>query len=398
MPGSSEVSSAIVESPATAKPAVNASTNAASVVETGSVEDSSRQDESRQLGPNQLRAALTNFLPKGATPAEQIAAIEAALRSPMGQAMRDTMAKWIVDAIVPVTRLVPKAYENWRPPVRDAMMFVVAHLSPARLAPKLVEQLELPPNTTAEQRLLRLIAKVPGLQKLGQVIARNQHLRPALRNALARLENGIRDVRPEDVVAIIESELGPKIKKYSVKIAPSILSEASVSAVIRFTWQDPATGKRERGVFKVLKPHIPEYFAEDMDYLQGLAQYFSDQHRHYGFPANLLPDTFKKVRRLLRHEVNFPREQKTLLEAWNLYRNMKGVRIPRLIQPLCTSRNHGADRRERHQGNQRRRAPARRAPKKNCRAAHRSAGRRPSFGLPGKCHLSRRSSCRQFAL
>ena len=72
-----------------------------------------------------------------------------------------------------------------------------------------------------------------------------------------------------------------------MKIAPSILSEASVSAVIRFTWQDPATGKRERGVFKVLKPHIPEYFAEDMDYLQGLAQYFSDQHRNYGFPAEL---------------------------------------------------------------------------------------------------------------
>ncbi len=317
MPGSSVVGSSISGSP---------------------VSDSPVSGPISQLDPEQLRKALANFLPKGATPAEQITAIEAALRSPMGQAMRDTMAKWIVDAIVPVTRLVPKAYENWRPPVRDAMMFVVAHLSPARLAPKLVEQLELPPNTTAEERLLRLIAKVPGLQKLGQVIARNQHLRPALRNALARLENGIRDVRPEDVAAIIQSELGPKIEKYSVQIAPAILSEASVSAVVRFTWQDPATGKRERGVFKVLKPHIPEYFAEDMDYLQGLAQYFSDQHRHYGFPANLLPDTFKKVRRLLRHEVNFPREQKTLLEAWNLYRNMKGVRIPRLIQPLCTSR------------------------------------------------------------
>ena len=291
-----------------------------------------------QPGPEQLRAALANFLPKGASPAEQIGAIEAGLRSPMGQSMRDAMARWIVDAIVPVDRLVPKAYENWRPPVRDAMMFVVAHLSPARLAPKLVEQLELPPGTTAEQRLLRLIAKVPGLQKLGQVIARNQHLRPALRNALARLENGIRDVRPEDVVTIIRQELGPRVEKYSVKIADAILSEASVSAVVRFTWLDPSTGKREPGVFKVLKPHIPEYFAEDMDYLQGLAQYFSDQHRHYGFPRNLLPDTFKKVRRLLRHEVNFPREQKTLVEAWNLYRSMKGVRVPRLIQPLCTRR------------------------------------------------------------
>src|SRR5271166_6492394 len=291
-----------------------------------------------QMAPEQLRAALANFLPKNATGAEQVRAVEAGLRSPAGEAMRDTMARWIVDSIVPVARLVPQAYENWRPPVRDAMMFVVARLSPARLAPKLLEQLNLPPKTTAEERLLRLIAKVPGLQKLGQVIARNQHLRPALRHALERLENGIRDVRPEDVVAIVQKELGPRLDKYRVKIAPSILSEASVSAVVRFSWLDPSTGKRERGVFKVLKPHIPEYFAEDMDYLQGLAQYFADQHRSYGFPANLLPDTFKKVRRLLRHEVNFVREQKTLLEAWNLYRSMKGIRVPRLIQPLCTSR------------------------------------------------------------
>ena len=149
----------------------------------------------RQLPPEQLRAALANFLPQAATAAERISAIEAVLRSPAGQSVRDAMAQWIVDGIVPVDRLVPEAYVKWRPPVRDAMMFVVARLSPARLAPKLLEQLELPEKTSAEARLLRLIAKVPGLQKLGQVIARNQHLRPALRNALARLENGIRDVQ-----------------------------------------------------------------------------------------------------------------------------------------------------------------------------------------------------------
>ena len=198
---------------------------------------------SPKLGAEQLRAALTSFLPKGATAAEQTRAIEAVLQSPAGQGMRDTMARWIVDEIVPVERLVPQAYVKWRPPVRDAMMFVVARLSPARLAPKLLEQLELPPNTSAEVRLLRLIAKVPGLQKLGQVIARNQHLRPALRDALARLENGIRDVRPEDVVAIIRHELGPRVEKYAVKIAPAILSEASVSAVVRFTWRRPRERK-----------------------------------------------------------------------------------------------------------------------------------------------------------
>ena len=291
-----------------------------------------------QLASEQLRAALTDFLPKNTTAVQRAAAVEAGLRSPLGQSMRDTMARWIVDEIVPVERLVPEAYLKWRPPVRDSMMFVVARLSPARLAPKLVEQLDLPEKTSAEERLLRLIAKVPGLQKLGQVIARNQNLRPALRNALARLENGIRDVKPEDVRVIIQRELGPRLETYAVKVAPVILKEASVSAVVRFTWRNPESGKRERGVFKVLKPHIPEYFAEDMDYLAGLAQHFGDRHHTYGFPAHLIPDTFKKVRRLLQHEVNFVREQKTLEEAWNLYRNMSGVRVPRVIRPLCTPR------------------------------------------------------------
>lgn len=286
--------------------------------------------------PGQLRAALENFLPHGATSAEKVSAIEAGLRSPAGQSVREAMARWIVDEIVPVRQLVPETYKQWRPPVRDAMMFVVTRLSPARLAPKLLEQIELPPKTPAEERLLRLIAKVPGLQKLGQVIARNQHLHPALRRALAKLENGIRDVQPEDIRNIVQQALGSRVQSLSVQVAPKILKEASVSAVIRFTWRNPGTGRRERGVFKVLKPHIPEYFSEDMDYLQGLAQYFGERHHAYGFAPHLIPDTFRKVRRLLRHEVNFAREQKTLTEAAALYRTFPGVRIPRVIESLCT--------------------------------------------------------------
>ena len=289
-----------------------------------------------QLAPDQLRAALQSFLPKGST-AERVSAIEAVLSSPTGQSLREAMARWIVDGIVPVESLVPESYLKWRPPVRDAMTYVVAHLSARRLAPKLLEQIELPVNTPAEVRLLRLIAKVPGLQKLGQVIARNQHLRPALRIALAKLENGIRDVKPEDVRAIIEQSLGRRLKRFEVRIASTILSEASVSAVIRFTWTNPSSGRRERGVFKVLKPHIPEYFAEDMRYLQGLAHYFGEQHHTCGFEADLIPDTFRKVRRLLRHEVNFLREQETLREAGTLYKSIPGVRVPQVIKPLCTS-------------------------------------------------------------
>jgi len=294
-----------------------------------------------QMAPEELRTVLGRFVPENATSQQRLDAIEAALLSPVGQSLRNTMAQWIVDQIVPVERLVPEAYLKWRPPVRDSMTFVVAHLSPSRLAPKLLEQLDLPQKTSAEERLFRLIAKVPGLQKLGQVIARNQHLRTALRRALARLENGIRDVNPEEIQAIIKKELDKQLEKYQVRVASKLLSEASVSAVVRFTWQNPASGRREHGVFKVLKPHIPEYFAEDMNYLQGLADYFGDRHHTYGFPQHLIPDTFKKVRHLLQHEVNFRREQATLLEAWKLYKNIPGVRIPRLFKPLCTSRITG---------------------------------------------------------
>src|SRR5579871_3683964 len=228
--------------------------------------------------PQDWRAAVESFLPASANSAEKIDAIEAALRSPLGKSMREAMARWIVDEIVPVERLVPPAYIKWRPPVRDSMTFVVARLSPARLAPKILEQIELPPNTPPEERLLRLIAKVPGLQKLGQVIARNQHLHPALRKELSRLENGIHDVMPSDIRAIIQKELGPKLTRFRVEIASTILKEASVSAVVRFRWTNPKTGQAQRGVFKVLKPYIREYFAEDMDYLQDLADYFGDRH------------------------------------------------------------------------------------------------------------------------
>lgn len=66
------------------------------------------------LAPGQLRAALADFLPKHATPAERIRAIEAGLRSGAGKSLRVAMARSIVDEIVPVQRLVPEAYIRWR--------------------------------------------------------------------------------------------------------------------------------------------------------------------------------------------------------------------------------------------------------------------------------------------
>lgn len=292
----------------------------------------------QQLPADQLYDFLAQFESETATTESRIAEVETLLRNPVAEQFRWEMGKWIVEQLVPVEELVPAKYEEWRPPVRDAMLFVISHLSIPRLAPKLVEQYELPSDTPATERLLRLISKVPGLQKLGQVLARNRHLKPGLRRALSKLENGIRDVSPDQICAAIRRELGErKLEKFEVRIRPAILSEASVSAVVRFSWLNPETGLRERGVFKVIKSYIPECFAEDMRILQDLADFFG-KHRHYGFSPRLIPDTFSKVRRHLQHEVDFLGEQASLLEAREAYRSVRGIRIPEVITPLCTSK------------------------------------------------------------
>ena len=192
------------------------------------------------------------------------------------------------------------------------------------------------PDTPPEQRLVLLISKMPGLQKIGQVLARNRRLAPALRRELTRLENGMSDVSAEEVRGRIEAELGGRLADYQVELDAGILSEASVSAVMRFSWNNP-NRERERGVFKVLKPYVPDCFGEDMALLQALGNYLA-AGGDYGFALRDIDEMITEVRLLLDHELDFTREQATLAEAARTYRSTLGVRVPRVIQPLSTPR------------------------------------------------------------
>ena len=278
-------------------------------------------------------SVLATFFGSDTSATARTTAVKAALQSPAGRTLRDELGSWVI-RLLPAETVVPEIYAAWRPLVRDAMLFMISHLSAARLAPKLVEQIELPPDTAPEARLLRLIAKVPGQQKIGQVLARNRHLDPSLRDALSELENGIRDVSAEEIGALIRKQLGRRLEIHAVEIEPGMLAEASVSAVVRFTWRNPVSCERERGVFKVLKPYVSACFAEDLELLQQLAYFLAQAHPEYG---RALPETIMEVRRLLEHEVDFAREQATLVEAARVYQGVRGVRVPRLIRPLSAA-------------------------------------------------------------
>jgi len=276
------------------------------------------------------------FLKGSAGTAAKIAAVETALASPDGKSWRDELGKWAA-SVVPVELLVPEIHRDWRPLVREAILFVVSKLSASRLAPKIVEQMELGPEVSAGVRLLRFIAKVPGLQKIGQVLARNRQLHPHLRRALIELENGISDVSAEEICSIIDRQLQAKICRYGIKLRPAILSEASVSAVVSFTWHNPATQQQERGVFKVLKPHVAGCYAEDMRILGQLAKHLARKSHLSGARLGRLAETLTEIRLLLAHEVDFRREQETLAGALKEYRALRGVRVPQVIPSLSTS-------------------------------------------------------------
>jgi ubiquinone biosynthesis protein len=257
------------------------------------------------------------------------------LERPESRGFREEISRRVLQ-FVPVESLVPESYKHWRPLVYDAMLFTMSRLSTSRLAPKLIEQIDLSTEVAPEERLMRLIATVPGLQKLGQVLARNRKMPRSLRRRLIRLENGIRDVNAAEVHKIIRERLGSKLDEYSVRLRASMYVEASVSAVVGFTWLNQKNKPREQGVFKVLKPYIPEFFTEDMELLANLAEYLDARHKRYGFAPHVLADAFNDVRRLLQHEVDFRREQSTLKEAAQVYRKVPGISIPRVVQPLCT--------------------------------------------------------------
>ena len=244
------------------------------------------------------------------------------------------IADWIADT-VPVEIFVPEEHAAWRPLIRDAFQFIFSHLSQERFAPKIAEQMQLPATTPPEKRLIRLISKMPGLQKMGQVLARNRRLAPALRDALTELENGMCDVSAEEIRSVIEEQLGTRIHEFGVSMEPAIYKEGTASAILRFTWRHPHR-ERERGAFKVLKPHVPRCFAEDMTLLEALARFLAGKNRGYGFAVRDLKETLTEVRLLLEHELDFRREQATLQEARGTYRSSFGIRIPRPIPPLCT--------------------------------------------------------------
>lgn len=236
-----------------------------------------------------------------------------------------------------VAGLVPDCYAEFRRIVAEGVMFFLEHLSPGRLEQIVAVQATLPAEADVPTRLVNVLHHCPALHKLGQVIARRRELDETLRRRLQQLESMEPRTPFEQIRPILLRELADDIDRYSMRIESASLAEASVAAVVPFTWCDPAESpeRRQRGVFKVLKPHVSEHLHEDLAILGKLADYIDERRAAYGLPEVDYRETFEEARAILLHEVRLEYEQAHLVRAGRLYAGRDDVLVPKLL-PFST--------------------------------------------------------------
>jgi ubiquinone biosynthesis protein len=241
-----------------------------------------------------------------------------------------TIAREIVARTRP-EQAIPGTYAHYHSLVHDGIEFFLSQVNRQRIIDLVYSQLTLDAETCCQERLLALAQRFPTLHKLGQLIARHPDIDPAVRQWLIALENGHYGTPPDELLVRIDAELERTGKKADVQVASTILSEASVGAVIPFQWRSSPDAGSQHGVFKVLRPGIRGRLEEELAILERTAVFFHDHRTRYPLKDLRFLEIFDDLRELMVHEVDLVAEQRYLEAAGRFYADMPTIRIPRCL-------------------------------------------------------------------
>jgi ubiquinone biosynthesis protein len=236
-----------------------------------------------------------------------------------------------------ILEVVPDSYQSFIPIVHDSFLVFLDRLSDERLIERLVEQINLPRDADRGARILAFIAKTPSLQKLAQIIARNDLFAPDIRRALQTVENSLATVNYQEILAQVESELGAEIiDRYQLQFADQILAEASVGAILPATFVLPGREEREDAACKVLKPYAISAMEEDLQIIDEVLTHLEEHADFYRIGETPLVDIFKEIREALSREVRVEDEQDNLLQAGIYYKDDRKIIVPE-VYPFSTT-------------------------------------------------------------
>ena len=233
--------------------------------------------------------------------------------------------------------IIPVKYQPFLYPiVHDSLLYFLDHLPEDRLLEKLVDIAYLP-TSSRRADLLAFVARTPSLQKLGQILARNQALSPEYQEVLQQFENGIHTMTRDELVRFIADDIGKStIADNHVDFADTILAEGSVGAVIRATWIPPGSHAIREAICKAIKPYVLVNLPQELDIIDGLAGYFTNMHDFYQLGTLPLVEMFQEVKKALAKEINVVDEQQNLVRARQYYKNNKNIVVPELF-PISTN-------------------------------------------------------------
>jgi len=231
------------------------------------------------------------------------------------------------------TELLPKEYAHFSKPICDGLAVFLQGLPASQQTAIIAKQATLAPSASLSERLGLLARSCPVLQKIGQVLARDQRLSPELRQHLQQLESLPPIVPLEAIKEILDQELGP-LDRLGISLTPPALAEASVAVVIPFRKAD--RGEEQDGVFKILKPDIKDRLDEELALLECVGSHLDERCDELRIPHLDYQESFQQVRDKIWEEVQLDHEQVKLTAARKFYADEHRVQIPKLFD-CCTS-------------------------------------------------------------
>lgn len=217
--------------------------------------------------------------------------------------------------------LMPPAYAAWRPLVADALAFFVGRLSPDRRRELLSVQFSFGDDDMAD-RLTALLRHCPTLHKLGQVLARDPRLDPALRARLVTLESQ----PPSMTLAEVRERAARSVDMDDMRLEEAPLAEGSVAIVVPFERLSGSCG-----VLKLLKPGIEARMYEELAIWSSLVDWLEGRCARCGLDGLNVREVLEEVRDLLLSEVRLDVEQANMRAAHGMYRDDRDVIIPEVL-------------------------------------------------------------------
>jgi ubiquinone biosynthesis protein len=234
--------------------------------------------------------------------------------------------------------VLPAEYSHFARPIKDGLTVFLDGLPDQHQRTMVHEQAALGASASVSERLARLAHSCPVLQKLGQILARDQRLAPELRRHLRDLESLPPRVPLDAIQDTLTQELGP-LNRRGITLKPPAIAEASVAVVIPFQHDSPAGPDDSReGVFKILKPGIEQRLELELGLLGQVGLHLDERCDELRIPHLDYQESFQRVREKLLYEIRLDQEQKHLVQAKALYAQDQRIQIPTLFDDHCTAR------------------------------------------------------------